>query len=49
MEERSQRPEASSEVLKNCIHAVKFYLLDDLPQSPDEVSYELFFVFQNSL
>ena len=49
MEEGSQWPEASSEVLKDCIHAVKLYLLDGLPKPPCEVSYGLFFVFQNSL
>ena len=49
MEEGSQRPEASLEVLKNYIHAVKFNLLDSLPEPPYEVPYGLFFVFQNSL
>ena len=49
MEEESRRPEASPEDLKDCIHAVKFYLLDGLPKPPYEVSYGLFFMFQNSL
>ena len=49
MEEGSRRPEASSEVLKDCIHVVKLYLLDGLPKPPYEVPYRLFFVFQNSL
>ena len=49
MEEGSRRPEAYREVLKDCIHVVKFYLLDDLPEPPYEVSYGLFFMFQNSL
>ena len=31
MEEGSRRPEASPEVLKDSIHAVKFYLLDGFP------------------
>ena len=37
MKEGSQRLEASPEVLKDCIHAVKFYLLDGLPEPPCEV------------
>ena len=49
MEEGSRRPEASPEVLKDCIHVVKFYLLDGLLEPPCEVPYELFFMFQNSL
>ena len=49
MEEGSRRPEASLEVLKDCIHAVKFYLLDGLPEPPYEVLYRLFFVFKHSL
>ena len=49
MEEGSRRLEASSEILKDCIDAVKFYLLDGLPKPPCGVSYGLFFMFQNSL
>ena len=49
MEVGSRQPEASPEVLKDSIHAVKFYLLDGLPKLPCEVLYGLFFVFQNSL
>ena len=49
MEEGSQRPEASFEILKDCIHVVKLYLLDDFPEPPCEVPYGLFFMFQNSL
>ena len=49
MEEGSGGPEASPEVLKDCIHVVKFYLLDDLFKPPYEVPYGLFFMFQNSL
>ena len=45
MEEGSRRSEASPEVLKDYIHAVKFYLFDGLPEPPCEVSYGLFFVF----
>ena len=39
MEEGGLRPEASPEVLKDCIHAVKFYLLDGLPEPLCEVSW----------
>ena len=49
MEEGCRWPEVSLEVLKDCIHAIKFYLLDGLPEPPCEVPYGLFFVFQNSL
>ena len=49
MEEGSRRVEASLEVLKDCIHAVKFYLVDGLLEPSYEVLYGLFFVFQNSL
>ena len=49
MEEGSIRPKASPEALKDCIDAVKFYLLDSLPEPPCEVPYGLFFVFQKSL
>ena len=42
-------PKVSFKFLKDCIHAVKFYLFDGLPEPPCEVSYGLFFVFQNSL
>ena len=48
MEEGSQRPEASSEVLKDYIHAVKFYLLDGLPKPPCEAPYG-FLLLYNSL
>ena len=48
MEEGSRQPKASPKVLKDCIHVVKFYLLDGLPEPPCEVLYGLFFVFQNS-
>ena len=30
MEEEGRRPKASPEVLKDCVHVVKFYLLDGL-------------------
>ena len=46
MEEGSQRLEASPEVLKDCIHDVKFYLMDGLPEPPCEVPYGLFFMFK---
>ena len=49
MEVGSRRPEASPEVLKDCIHAVKFYLFDGFPEPPYEVPYGLIFVFQHSL
>ena len=49
MEEGSRRLEASLEVLKDCIHAIKFYLLDGFPESPRKVPYGLVFMFQNSL
>ena len=49
MEEGSRRPEASLEVLKDYIHAIKFYLLDGLPESPLKVPHGLVFMFQNSL
>ena len=49
MEERGRRPEASPEVLKDYNHAVKFYLLDGLPEPPRKVLYGLIFMFQNSL
>ena len=49
MEEGSRQLEASPEVLKDCIHTIKFYLLDGLPEPPCEVLYGLFFVFQHSL
>ena len=43
MEEGSRRPEASPEVPKDCVHAVKFYLLDGLPEPPLKVPYGLCF------
>ena len=49
MEEGNRQPETSPEALKGCIHAVKFYLLDRLPEPPCEVPYGLFFMFQNNL
>ena len=49
MEEGSRQPEASPKVFKECVHAVKYYLLDDLPEPPRKVSYGLVFIFQNSL
>ena len=49
MEEGSRRPKVYPEVLKDSVHAVKFYLLDGLLEPPCEVSYELIFMFQNSL
>ena len=49
MEEGSQRPEASSEVLKDFIHAIKFYLLDGLPEPLCEVPYGFLFLLYNSL
>ena len=45
MEEGGRRPKASPEVLKNCVHAVKFYLLDGLLEPPRKVSYGLVFMF----
>ena len=38
MEEGSVQPEASPEVLKDYNHAVKFYLLDSLPEPPCDAS-----------
>ena len=49
MEEGSRQLEASSEVLKDLIHTIKFYLLDGLLEPPCEFLYGLFFVFQHSL
>ena len=49
MEKGSGGPEASLEVLKDCIHVVKFYLLNGLFKPPYEFPYGLFFRFQNSL
>ena len=37
MKEKGGRPEASSEVLKDRIHAVNINLLDDLPKSSGEI------------
>ena len=39
MEERSRLREALPEVLKDCAHAVNFYLLDGLLESLGEVQY----------
>ena len=44
MDEGSGRYEALPEVLKDCIHAVNFYLLDGLPESPGEVPYGFLFL-----
>ena len=49
MEEQSRRREALPEVLKDCVHAVNFYLLDDLPESPGEVLYGFLFLLYYSL
>ena len=49
MEEGSRWPEAYPKVLKDCVHAIKFYLLDGLLESPHKVLYGLVFMFQNSL
>ena len=49
MEEGSRRPKASPKVLKDYVHAVKFYLLDGLPKPPCKVPYRLVFMFQNSV
>ena len=49
MEERSGWPKASLEVLKDCVHAVDLYLLDDLLESPCEVLYGFLFLLYNSL
>ena len=42
-------PEASPEVLKDCIHAISLYLLDGLPEPPCEVLYGFLFLLYNSL
>ena len=49
MEERSGWPEASPEVLEDCVHAVSLNLQDDLPESPCEVSYGFLFLLYSSL
>ena len=49
MEERGRWREASLEVLKDCVHAVNFYLLDGLPEPPGEVSYGFLLLLYNSL
>ena len=49
MEEMSGWPEASLEVLKDCIHAISLYLLDGLLEPPCEVSYGFLFLLYNSL
>ena len=49
MEEGSGRPEASPEVLKDYIHAVKFYLLDGLSEPHCEVPYGFLLLLYNSL
>ena len=42
-------PEASPEVLKDCVHAISLYLLDDLLELSCEVSYGFLFLLYNSL
>ena len=37
MEKGGCRPEVSPEVLKDRVHAVKFYLLDGLPEAPRKI------------
>ena len=37
-------PEASPEVLKDYIHVISLYLLNDLPEPPCEVSYGFLFL-----
>ena len=49
MEEGGRRPEASPEVMTDCVHAVKFYFLDGLPKPPHKVPCGLVFMFQNCL
>ena len=49
MEERGRWRETSSEVLKDCIHAVNLYLLDGLPEPPGEVPYGFLLLLYNSL
>ena len=49
MEERGRWSEASLEVMKDCIHAVNLYLLNDLPESPGEVPYGFLLMLYNSL
>ena len=49
MEERSRQREALHEVLKDYVHAVNFYLLDNLPKSPGEVLNGFLFLLYYSL
>ena len=49
MEKGGSWLEASSEVLKDHVHAVKFYLFDGLPEPPRKIPYGLVFMLQNSL
>ena len=49
MEKGGRRPEASLEVLKDCFHSIKFYLLDCLPEPPRKIPYGIIFMLQNSL
>ena len=49
MEEGGHWLEASLEVLKDRFYAVKFYLLDGLPEPPRKIPYGLVFLLQNSL
>ena len=49
MEEWIGRGEALLEVLKDCVNAVNFYLLDGLPESPGEVPYGFLFLLYYGL
>ena len=50
MEKGGHQPKASSEALKDRVHAGKFYLLDSLPKPPRKIPYELVvFMLQNCL
>ena len=43
------RPEASSKVLKDRVHAVNINLLDDLPKSSGEISDRFIFPLEDGL
>ena len=45
MEEGSGWRKALPKAMRDWVHAVNFYLLDSLPESPGEVSYDLIFLF----
>ena len=49
MEERGGWLKASLKVLKDCVHAISLYLLDDLLEPPCEVSYGFLFLLYNSM